>query len=200
KREDGGEGDCCEHKGVRVVRQAEESTTPQGSLWLSNSDLAFNNYPASTFFFFYRPSASSDLNFFNSDFSIRRSAKPSCPSTQWPVASSSTTTTAFWRLIAIHKGCSLLWRRATVPWMILAILRPLPIFVTHFQCGGVSLGVGMDHRMADGVSNMHFVNAWSDIARVISQILLNPSWTGRYFVPETPQPNSPALNINLLPK
>lgn len=48
-----------------VVRPAEESTTPQGSLWLSNSDLAFNNYHASTVYF-YRPSASSDLNFFNS--------------------------------------------------------------------------------------------------------------------------------------
>ncbi|CAB4284879.1 unnamed protein product [Prunus armeniaca] len=41
----------------------------------------------------------------------------------------------------------------------------LQVQVTHFQCGGVSLGVGMDHRIADGVSNMHFVNTWSDIAR-----------------------------------
>ncbi|PRQ50383.1 putative shikimate O-hydroxycinnamoyltransferase [Rosa chinensis] len=37
--------------------------------------------------------------------------------------------------------------------------------VTYFKCGGVSLGVGMEHRVADGYSGLHFINTWSDIAR-----------------------------------
>ncbi|KAH0982924.1 hypothetical protein GBA52_010101 [Prunus armeniaca] len=41
----------------------------------------------------------------------------------------------------------------------------LVLQVTYFKCGGVSLGVGLEHRVADGVSGLHFVNTWSDIAR-----------------------------------
>jgi shikimate O-hydroxycinnamoyltransferase len=37
--------------------------------------------------------------------------------------------------------------------------------VTYFKCGGVSLGVGMQHHAADGFSGLHFVNTWSDMAR-----------------------------------
>ncbi|RRT67856.1 hypothetical protein B296_00038840 [Ensete ventricosum] len=37
--------------------------------------------------------------------------------------------------------------------------------VTYFKCGGVSLGVGMQHQVADGFSGLHFINSWSDIAR-----------------------------------
>ncbi|XP_054792130.1 shikimate O-hydroxycinnamoyltransferase-like [Prosopis cineraria] len=41
----------------------------------------------------------------------------------------------------------------------------LVLQVTYFKCGGVSLGVGMQHHVADGCSGLHFINAWSDIAR-----------------------------------
>ncbi|KAL7162104.1 hypothetical protein ACSBR2_042557 [Camellia fascicularis] len=41
----------------------------------------------------------------------------------------------------------------------------LVLQVTYFNCGGVSLGVGMQHHVADGSSGLHFVNTWSDIAR-----------------------------------
>ncbi|XP_048435944.1 shikimate O-hydroxycinnamoyltransferase-like [Pyrus x bretschneideri] len=41
----------------------------------------------------------------------------------------------------------------------------LVVQVTYFKCGGVSLGVGLEHRVADGCSGLHFVNTWSDIAR-----------------------------------
>ncbi|KAL7152625.1 hypothetical protein ABFS83_04G110600 [Erythranthe nasuta] len=41
----------------------------------------------------------------------------------------------------------------------------LVLQVTHFKCGGVSLGVGMQHHAADGFSGLHFINAWSDMAR-----------------------------------
>lgn len=37
--------------------------------------------------------------------------------------------------------------------------------MTHFKCGGVSLGVGMQHHAADGFSGLHFINTWSDMAR-----------------------------------
>ncbi|KAK7349093.1 hypothetical protein VNO77_06177 [Canavalia gladiata] len=41
----------------------------------------------------------------------------------------------------------------------------LVLQVTHFKCGGVSLGVGMQHHVADGASGLHFINTWSDVAR-----------------------------------
>uniref|UniRef100_A0A5B6ZA49 Putative hydroxycinnamoyl CoA shikimate/quinate hydroxycinnamoyl transferase n=1 Tax=Davidia involucrata TaxID=16924 RepID=A0A5B6ZA49_DAVIN len=41
----------------------------------------------------------------------------------------------------------------------------LVLQVTYFKCGGVSLGVGMQHHVADGASGLHFINAWSDMAR-----------------------------------
>ncbi|GKB37885.1 chloramphenicol acetyltransferase-like domain-containing protein [Tanacetum coccineum] len=37
--------------------------------------------------------------------------------------------------------------------------------VTRFKCGGASLGVGMHHRLADGLSAMHFIKSWSEMAR-----------------------------------
>ncbi|XP_020250177.1 shikimate O-hydroxycinnamoyltransferase-like [Asparagus officinalis] len=40
-----------------------------------------------------------------------------------------------------------------------------PPQVTHFKCGGTSLGVGVQHQVADGTSGLHFINSWSDIAR-----------------------------------
>ncbi|KAI3463477.1 hypothetical protein Pfo_020140 [Paulownia fortunei] len=41
----------------------------------------------------------------------------------------------------------------------------LVLQVTYFKCGGVSLGVGMQHHVADGFSGLHFINTWSDMAR-----------------------------------
>ncbi|KAG8388216.1 hypothetical protein BUALT_Bualt02G0102600 [Buddleja alternifolia] len=41
----------------------------------------------------------------------------------------------------------------------------LVLQVTHFKCGGVCLGVGMLHNIADGFSALHFISTWSDMAR-----------------------------------
>ncbi|XP_057871322.2 shikimate O-hydroxycinnamoyltransferase [Cryptomeria japonica] len=41
----------------------------------------------------------------------------------------------------------------------------LVLQVTFFKCGGVSLGVGMQHHAADGYAGLHFINTWSDVAR-----------------------------------
>ncbi|KAI7728519.1 hypothetical protein M8C21_001037 [Ambrosia artemisiifolia] len=46
-----------------------------------------------------------------------------------------------------------------------------PLFfaqVTHFKCGGVSLGCGVFHTLSDGLSSLHFINTWSDMARGLS--------------------------------
>lgn len=40
--------------------------------------------------------------------------------------------------------------------------------VTRFKCGGVALGAGVQHNLSDGVSSLHFINTWSDIARGLS--------------------------------
>ncbi|XP_049413412.1 shikimate O-hydroxycinnamoyltransferase-like [Solanum stenotomum] len=46
---------------------------------------------------------------------------------------------------------------------------PLAIFqVTRFKCGGVALGGGVFHTLSDGLSSLHFINTWSDIARGLS--------------------------------
>ncbi|KAJ0965787.1 hypothetical protein J5N97_026925 [Dioscorea zingiberensis] len=37
--------------------------------------------------------------------------------------------------------------------------------LTFFQCGGVSLGCALHHSLIDGLTALHFINAWSDIAR-----------------------------------
>lgn len=39
--------------------------------------------------------------------------------------------------------------------------------VTFFKCGGVSLGVGVQHHVADGIAALHFLNFWADLARGI---------------------------------
>ncbi|XP_057847766.2 hydroxycinnamoyltransferase-like [Cryptomeria japonica] len=43
----------------------------------------------------------------------------------------------------------------------------LMIQVTKFRCGGVALGTGIQHILADGVSSLHFVNSFCDVAREI---------------------------------
>ncbi|CAI0394604.1 unnamed protein product [Linum tenue] len=37
--------------------------------------------------------------------------------------------------------------------------------VTRFKCGGVCLGIGIHHSLADGESSLSFINTWSDMAR-----------------------------------
>ncbi|KAL6200254.1 hypothetical protein ACLB2K_030036 [Fragaria x ananassa] len=41
----------------------------------------------------------------------------------------------------------------------------LLVQITYFKCGGVALCVRLDHHLADGLSALHFINTWSDIAR-----------------------------------
>ncbi|KAL8149627.1 shikimate O-hydroxycinnamoyltransferase-like [Apium graveolens] len=40
--------------------------------------------------------------------------------------------------------------------------------MTRFKCGGVCLGLGIHHTLADGLAGLHFINTWSDVARGLS--------------------------------
>nr|CDG56251.1 hydroxycinnamoyl-CoA:hydroxyphenyllactate hydroxycinnamoyltransferase 2 [Glechoma hederacea] len=43
---------------------------------------------------------------------------------------------------------------------------PLMLFqLTRFKCGGVCLGVANEHHLSDGVSALHFINTWCNLAR-----------------------------------
>ncbi|RLM79624.1 hypothetical protein C2845_PM12G11990 [Panicum miliaceum] len=59
---------------------------------------------------------------------------------------------------------------------VLPVVLPIPVGtpedderhlreVTHFKCGGVAIGVGMQHHVADGFSGLHFINSWADLCR-----------------------------------
>uniref|UniRef100_A0A1D1XQ04 Hydroxycinnamoyl-Coenzyme A shikimate/quinate hydroxycinnamoyltransferase n=1 Tax=Anthurium amnicola TaxID=1678845 RepID=A0A1D1XQ04_9ARAE len=50
----------------------------------------------------------------------------------------------------------------------------LVLQLTRFKCGGVSLGVGMQHHVADGSSGLHFINSWSDVARGLDNVAVPP--------------------------
>ncbi|KAG6738249.1 hypothetical protein POTOM_057858 [Populus tomentosa] len=40
--------------------------------------------------------------------------------------------------------------------------------VTSFKCGGVCIGVGWHHTLADGTGALHFINSWATLARGLS--------------------------------
>ncbi|KAL6203323.1 hypothetical protein ACLB2K_027023 [Fragaria x ananassa] len=60
----------------------------------------------------------------------------------------------------------------------------LPVQITYFKCGGVALCVRLDHHLADGLSALHFINTWSDIARGADIAIPYQRSTGHYFVLE----------------
>ncbi|KAM2852065.1 hypothetical protein PS2_028097 [Malus domestica] len=80
---------------------------------------------------------------------------------------------------AITLGFTQAWFRSTGA-------KPSPLIggkVTYFKCG-VSLGVGLEHQVADGCSGLHFVYTYFDITHGLD-LTIPPSSTGHYFVIET---------------
>ncbi|KAM7475841.1 hypothetical protein LguiB_023084 [Lonicera macranthoides] len=69
----------------------------------------------------------------------------------------------------------------------------LVLQITYFKCGGVSLGVGMQHHAADGASGLHFINTWSDMARGLD--LTIPPFIDRTLLRarDPPQPTFPHI-------
>ncbi|CAL1358707.1 unnamed protein product [Linum trigynum] len=53
----------------------------------------------------------------------------------------------------------------------------LVLQVTRFKCGGVCLGIGVHHMVADGASALQFINTWSEMARGGGCILRNTAAT-----------------------
>ncbi|CAB4289895.1 unnamed protein product [Prunus armeniaca] len=165
-----------------MVKPAEEST-PRGSLWLSNLDLQYSPYHTSNVYF-YR--SSGDENFF--DLVVLKQALSKALVLFYPMAGRYKLNDQNGRmeidcnaegvLFVVAESISAIDDfgdfvlnpnlRELIPGVDYAGgISSFPIFalqVTYFKCGGASLGVSMDHRVADGFSALHFVNTWSAIA------------------------------------
>ncbi|KAL5574428.1 hypothetical protein UlMin_016127 [Ulmus minor] len=164
-----------------IVKPAEK--TPRRSVWLSDLDL-INNGGHHPFIYFYRPNG--DPNFFNPDLLKKALSQVLVPF--YPMAGRFERD-ASGRLEINCNGEGVLFVEAEssstiadfgdfVPSPQLQTLIPAidyssgissyPFFlsqVTYFKCGGVSLGIGVEYRAADGPAGFQFINTWSDIAR-----------------------------------
>ncbi|KAA8540557.1 hypothetical protein F0562_024524 [Nyssa sinensis] len=164
-----------------MVGPAQE--TPKRRLWNSNVDLVVPNFHTPSVYF-YRPTGSS--NFFDSQVlkdALSRALVPFYPMAGRLVKDEDG------RIEIDCNGEGVLLVEAETdsvvddfgdfaPTLELRQLIPavdyslgissyslLVLQVTYFKCGGVSLGVGMQHHVADGASGLHFINTWSDMAR-----------------------------------
>lgn len=164
-----------------MVQPATE--TPQLRLWNSNVDLVVPNFHTPSVYF-YRPTGSP--NFF--DGKVLKEALSRALVPFYPMAGR-LCRDEDGRIEIDCKGQGVLFVEADsdgvvddfgdfAPTLELRQLIPavdysqgiesyalLVLQITHFKCGGVSLGVGMQHHAADGASGLHFINTWSDMAR-----------------------------------
>ncbi|XP_058780366.1 shikimate O-hydroxycinnamoyltransferase-like isoform X3 [Vicia villosa] len=170
-------------KNSTMVRPAEE--TPRTALWNSNVDLVVPNFHTPSVYF-YRPNGAS--NFFDANVMKEALSKVLVPF--YPMAArlrrdddgrvelycdgqgvlfveAETTATVddfgdFAPTLRLRELIPAVDYSAGIETYALLVLQ-----VTYFKCGGVSLGVGMQHHVADGASGLHFINSWSDMARGI---------------------------------
>lgn len=168
-------------KSAQMVRPA--APTPQRDLWNSNVDLVVPRIHTASVYF-YRPSGSPD--FFS--MQILRDALSKLLVPFYPMAGRLKRDPDGRIEINCNGEGVLLVEAITdsviddfgdfAPTMELKQLIPkvnysedissyplLVLQVTFFKCGGVSLGVGMQHHVADGYAGLHFINTWSDVAR-----------------------------------
>lgn len=166
-----------------MVRPAEE--TPAVRLWNSNVDLVVPSFHTPSVYF-YRPGPASGTAFFDADAMITALSRALVAF--YPMAGR--LARDYDGRIEINcNGEGVLFVEAEAeaviddfgdfaPTLELRQLIPavdysldlssfpvLVLQVTYFKCGGVSLGVGMQHHVADGASGLHFINTWSDITR-----------------------------------
>ncbi|VFQ87269.1 unnamed protein product [Cuscuta campestris] len=171
-----------------LVGPAEE--TPRRSLWNSNVDLVVPNFHTPSVYFYRRPPAAAD--FFDAGRLRAALARALVPF--YPMAGR-LKRDEDGRVEIDCNGAGVLLVVAEsdgavedygdfAPTLELRRLIPavdysqgissyplLVLQVTHFKCGGVSLGVGMQHHVADGASGLHFINTWSDMARGLDMTL-----------------------------
>uniref|UniRef100_A0A0D9VI77 Uncharacterized protein n=1 Tax=Leersia perrieri TaxID=77586 RepID=A0A0D9VI77_9ORYZ len=172
-------------RGSTMVRPAEE--TPRMRLWNSNLDLVVPRFHTPSVYFFRRGEAAEDGSYFDGERMRRALAEALVPF--YPMAGR-LAHDEDGRVEIDCNGEGVLFVEADAPGatvddfgdfaptMDLKRLIPtvdytdgissfpiLVLQVTHFKCGGVALGVGMQHHVADGFSGLHFINAWSDLCR-----------------------------------
>ncbi|KAK4362131.1 hypothetical protein RND71_017372 [Anisodus tanguticus] len=190
-----------------MVQPATE--TPQLKLWNSNVDLVVPNFHTPSVYF-YRPTGSP--NFF--DGKVLKEALSRALVPFYPMAGR-LCRDEDGRIEIDCKGQGVLFVEAEsdgvvddfgdfAPTLELRRLIPavdysqgihsyalLVLQITHFKCGGVSLGVGMQHHAADGASGLHFINTWSDMARGLD--LTIPPFINRTLLRarDPPQPQFP---------
>ncbi|KAG4125780.1 hypothetical protein ERO13_D10G118900v2 [Gossypium hirsutum] len=165
-----------------IVRPAED--TPKRSLWNSNLDIVMIRYHIPTVYY-YKPNGSSD--FFDTGRLKEALSKILVPF--YPVAGR-LGYDENGRLEIICNGEGVLFveaeTTAVMEHLIGAfaenhqVLRLVPkvdysegissyplilLQVTKFKCGGVCLGVGIQHTLGDGAAALHFINSWADTSR-----------------------------------
>ncbi|KAM1114082.1 hypothetical protein TB1_046019 [Malus domestica] len=166
-----------------MVKPAEE--TPKKALWNSNVDLVIPSIHTASVYF-YRPNQNGGSNFFDPVVLKHALSKALVPF--YPMARRLKRNDDGCiqidcggqgaLFVEAETGSILDDFRDFAPTLELRRLIPavdysagistyalLVLQVTYFKCGGVSLGVGMQHHVADGFSGLHFINTWSDIAR-----------------------------------
>ncbi|XVF65902.1 hypothetical protein PTKIN_Ptkin09bG0288000 [Pterospermum kingtungense] len=168
-----------------IVRPAQD--TPKGSLWISNLDLLVARYHVPTVYF-YKPNGCSD--FFDSGKLKEALSKILVPF--YPIAGrlgfdkngrleivcnaegvlliEAETTSAIDQFVGDSSINSQGFRLVPeVDYTRGISSYPLLVLqVTTFKCGGVGLGVGIHHTLADGISALHFINSWAETARGLS--------------------------------
>ncbi|CAI0394606.1 unnamed protein product [Linum tenue] len=63
--------------------------------------------------------------------------------------------------------------------------------VTRFKCGGVCVGIGAHHTLADGESSLSFINTWADRARSLP-LAATPYWD--HTILRAQQPATPKFH------
>ncbi|KAB5511894.1 hypothetical protein DKX38_028922 [Salix brachista] len=168
-----------------IVRPSQD--IPQQRLWVSNMDLLHPRYYLPTVYL-YKPNGSSD--FFEAEVlkeALRKVLVPFYPvagrlardengrieincngeGVLLVVADTDSTTEELGEFMPSMKLRQLI---PTVDTSLQDISRnPLLLLqVTSFKCGGVCLGVGWHHTLADGTGALHFINSWATLARGLS--------------------------------
>ncbi|OMO90847.1 Transferase [Corchorus olitorius] len=176
-------------KGSSIICPAQD--TPKERQWISNVDMVMTAYHV-PLIYFYKPNGSS--HFF--DTQVLKEALSKTLVSFYPMAGR-LGSDENGRLEIVCNAEGVLWVEAETtsdiddlgdfkPSLKLQQLVPLPnsgdsfsdpLFVaqiTRFKCGGVCLGVGFNHTLADGTTIFHFVNSWSELARGLPQITEPP--------------------------
>ncbi|OMO54499.1 Transferase [Corchorus olitorius] len=159
--------------------------TPKRSLWLSNLDLVQLRYHVPTIYF-YKPNGNSS-NFFEPK--VLKDSLSEILVPFYPIAGRlQYDETGKLEIISNGKGVLFLEAETTsiiddlignftdssrVPKLVPTVdysggISSYPLLalqVTTFKCGGVSLGVALEHTLTDGPSALHFINSWAEMVR-----------------------------------